>query len=141
MISLGVLLLTEPFAAAGMDAGDPARPWGEEYRQRARKRVLVLAPIAADASSRLVSVWGYGPDLDAWLLEILSAQLGATHLPTIARDDGSLAVPGADALALWPALWRARLPADGPEWVGDDPATLAHGAPPTGEPILLETLA
>lgn len=149
MIALGVLLLDGPFARVGMDAGDPVRPWGEEYRQRARKRVLVLSPIERAGTTLLASLWASGPDLDAWLEEILAAQRAAgvlvAHLPTVAREDGSLAVPGVDAspsvAALWPASWRARLPGDGPEWVGDDPATLAPGTPPTGEPILLETLA
>lgn len=149
MIALGVLLVDGPFARAGMDAGDPVRPWGEEYRQRARKRVLVLSPIERAGTTLLASLWASGPDLDAWLAEILDAQRAAgvlvEHMPTVAREDGSLAVPGVDAspsiAALWPASWRARRPEDGPEWVGDDPATLAPGAPPTGEPILLETLA
>lgn len=136
------------------DDGDEAQPHGDEYRHRRNGRVVVLRVIAQGGGQTLAALWiaANGRNgartfaTDTILAALTEAGRLVVALDVSQRADGRLAVPDVATTpavpALWPALWRFRRAADGPEWTGGPPPTAqTPGNPPTGEHIVKEALA
>jgi hypothetical protein len=134
------------------DDGDELRQWGDEYRTRNGARVAVLRLIAQSGGNSLAALWVSGASENGsrnWVIANvlpalvengrLIASVVANHRPA-----GRIAVVDVATtpavLALWPSTWRHRLPADGPEWVGEL-GSQTPGDPPTGEHVVMEALA
>jgi hypothetical protein len=145
-------LVRELDGEAILDGAAAIREWGDEYRHRASKRVVVLRPIAEAAGAVLAALWVSGSSRDEacqWSREVLCVAQDSALLVRLSVEpdaDGEPLVPRVEdtpsVLALWPESWRVRLPVDGPEWIdGPDAATMAPGAPPTGTPMIGDRLA